>query len=164
VRGYPTDAGIGILPHLIDAPEHARWMHVPIRIAPFGEPTAFAHHGWDLVPQAPHIAGKRYVLLDGRAISYAESVLGYFRDARLATTIGGASAGANGNVNAFALPGGFSVYFTGMRVTRHDGAGQLHGIGIVPDVAVTQTVAAWRDGRDLVLERALELAARDTKP
>ena len=37
VRGYPTDAGAGILPHLIDAPEQDRWMHVPKIVGPFGQ-------------------------------------------------------------------------------------------------------------------------------
>ena len=29
------------------------------------------------------------------------------------------------------------------------------GIGVMPDIEVTQTVAAFRDGRNLVLERAV---------
>lgn len=160
LRGYPTDAGFGVLPHLIDAPERDRWMRTPIRIAPYDEPVAFERYGWDLDPKPPHFAGRRYVLQDGRALSYAESVLGYFTDLKLATTIGAASAGANGNVNMFTTPGGFTVRFTGMRVTRHDGIGSLHGIGIAPDIAVEQTAQAWRDGRDLALERTLAFEAR----
>ncbi|HJU39217.1 MAG TPA: S41 family peptidase, partial [Tahibacter sp.] len=163
LRGYPTDAGFGVLPHLVDAPERSRWMRTPIRIAPFVEPVAVERYGWDLDPRPPHVAGRRYVLQDGRALSYAESLLGYFADLELATTIGAASAGANGNINRFATPGGFTVRFTGMHVTRHDGAGRVHGIGIAPDIAVEQTARAWREGRDLALERALLLEAREER-
>lgn len=162
LRGYPRDAGVGILHHLIDAPENARWVHMPVFIEPFDQALDFEHHGWDLMPQPPHIGGVRYVLFDAGAISYAESVLGYVTDLKLATTIGSASAGANGDISPFKLPSGARIYYTGAKVTRHDGIGQVHLLGIAPQIAVTQTAQAWRQGRDLALERALELARAAT--
>ena len=96
-------------------------------------------------------------LTDGRAISYAESVLGYVKDRKLATILGSTTAGANGNVVRFTVPGGFAVTFTGMRVTRHDGRTPHHLRGVEPDVPVRPTLAGVRGGRDEVLDRAVAL-------
>jgi hypothetical protein len=158
VRGYPTDAGFGILPHLLDAPETDRWMHVAKIVGPFYETAGWQDLGWDVKPASPRIAGKVVFLTDGGAISYAESVMGYVADHRLGTIVGGTTAGTNGNVASFVTPGGFSVSFTGMRVTRHDGRSPHHLVGVNPDVAVAPTLEGLRAGRDEVLERGLAIA------
>jgi hypothetical protein len=157
VRGYPTDAGFGILPHLVDGPENDRWMHVAKIVGPFYETAGWMHFGWDLRPQSPRIAGRVVFLTDGRAISYAESVMGYVADRKLGTIVGSTTAGTNGNVASFTTPGGFNVTFTGMRVTRHDGRGQFHLVGVSPDVPVAPTPEGLRAGRDEVLERGLAI-------
>jgi C-terminal processing protease CtpA/Prc len=109
--------------------------------------------GWDLKPARPRIAGKVVFLTDDGAISYAESVMGYVADRRLGTIVGSTTAGTNRHVASFTTPGGFSVGFTGMRVTRHDGRSPHHLVGVQPDVAVTPTLEGVRTGRDEVLER-----------
>ena len=158
VRGYPLNGGMQLLPHLIDAPEQTRWLHTPIWTAPFEAPVGYESVGWDVSPRPPHIDAARYALMDGSAISFGESVLGYYSDLKLATIVGSASAGANGNIDVFNLPSGASIVFTGMKVTRHDGKGQRHLVGVLPDVKVEPISQSLREGRDIVLERALELA------
>jgi Peptidase family S41 len=158
LRGYPTDAGFGILPHLFATPESARWMHVAKIAGPFYATAGWQDFGWDVQPASPRIAGKVVFLTDGGAISYAESVMGYVGDAKLGTIVGSTTAGTNGNVASFPTPGGFSVGFTGMRVTRHDGRSPFHLVGVPPDVAVAPTIAGLRAGRDEVLERGREIA------
>jgi hypothetical protein len=155
MRGYPTDAGAMILPHLMEAPDGDRWMHVARIAGPFGQVESWQSFGWNLQPAAPHLSARRAFLTDGRAISYAESVLGYVRDRNLATIIGGPTAGANGNIVTFAVPGGFALTFTGMRVTGHDGHAQHHLVGITPDIRLDSTLDGVRAGRDELLERAL---------
>jgi hypothetical protein len=157
LRGYPTDAGAFILSHLIEAPEADRWMHVPHIAGPFGQVERWQSVGWNLEPATPHLAARRVFLTDGRAISYAESVMGYVGDRKLATIIGDVTAGANGNVAAAQLPGGFTMTFTGMRVTRHDGRTPFHLAGVTPDISLRPTLAGLRAGRDELLERALEV-------
>jgi hypothetical protein len=157
VRGYPTDAGAWLLPHLIDAPENDRWMHIAKIIGPFGQSAGWQSVGWNLQPIAPKLSGTIVFLTDGRAISYAESVMGYIHDRHLATIVGSATAGTNGNIATFTVPGGFSIVFTGMRVTGHDGSTVHHLVGVKPDVVVTPTIAGLRAGKDEVLERALSL-------
>ncbi len=157
VRGYPTDAGAMVLPYLMRESENAndRWMHVPRFAAPFGEVAGWQDFTWSLQPATPAIAGQRVFLTDGRAISYAESVMGYVRDYKLGTIIGGATAGANGNVASFSVPGGIAVTFTGMRVTRHDGTTRYHTAGVAPEIALEPTLAGIRAGTDELLARAL---------
>ena len=160
IRGYPTDAGAAILPYLMPAAEDSatdRWMHVPRIAGPFGQIVDWQSVTWNVKPATPHIAARRVFLTDGRAISYAESVMGHVRDHRLGTIVGGATAGANGNVAGFNVPGGFAIMFTGMRVTRHDGRTPFHMAGVSPDVPMEPTLAGIRAGQDEVLERALSL-------
>jgi hypothetical protein len=157
LRGYPTEAGAQILPHLIGTSEADRWMHVNKIIGPNGESAGWESFGWNLKPQNPRVGGKIVFLTDGRAISYAESVLGYVADRKLGTIVGGATAGANGNVAAFVVPGGFRILFTGMRVTGHDGQRPHHLVGVKPDVPMEPTLAGLRTGRDDVLDRAVAL-------
>ena len=155
LRGYPTDAGFALLPHLVDAPENDRWMHVARIVGPFGQVDGWDSIGWNLKPATPRISGKVVFMTDGRAISYAESVLGYIADRKLGTIVGATTAGTNGNVATFPVPGGFTIAFTGMRVTGHDGKAPLHLVGIKPDISVAPTIAGLRAGRDEVLERAV---------
>jgi hypothetical protein len=164
LRGYPTDAGAGILAHLLSEPEHDRWMHIDRLVGPFGRIGGVVDLGWDESPKAPRIAARRVFLTDGRAISYAESVMGYIADRRLATIIGAPTAGTNGNVAMFEVPGGFRVGFTGMRVTRHDGTSRRHLIGIAPDVPLVPTLDGLRRGRDELLEQAIVVINRPPSP
>ncbi len=158
LRGYPGDAGSGLLPHLLDTPETDRWMHVARIVGPFGKVAGWNGFGWDVAPAKPRIGGTVVFLTDARAISYAESVMGYVADHKLGSIVGSATAGTNGNVAAFGTPSGFRVSFTGMRVTGHDGKAPFHLVGVKPDVPVTPTVEGLRAGRDEVLERGLAIA------
>ena len=155
LRGYPNESGFAILGYLLSTSEKDRWMHVARFTGPFGQNAGWESFGWDRVPQSPRLTGKIVFLTDGRAISYAESVMGYIRDLKLATIVGSTTAGANGNVITFPVPGDFSIGFTGMKVTRHDGSSAFHLAGVSPDIPVAPTIAGARSGRDEVLERGI---------
>ena len=114
------------------------------------EPRSFIKFNWMgmMQPQQPYLGDIPTVFLtDGRAISYAESFMGYVKHYELATIMGQPTAGPNGNVNILHLPGDFYVTFTGMRVVQHDGS-RLHGVGFAPDVLLERTVAGVRRGED----------------
>jgi hypothetical protein len=163
LRGYPSDAGSRILRHLLAEPEQSRWMHLPRIAEPFGKIAGWQALGWDLSPASPRIAGKLAFLTDARAISYAESVMGYVEGLRLGAIVGAPTAGTNGNVNGFSLPSGMKLGFTGMRVTRHDGSA-FHLAGVRPTVPIEPTLAGVRAGKDEVLERALAVVGAEEKP
>jgi C-terminal processing protease CtpA/Prc len=74
--------------------------------------------------------------------------------------VGETTAGANGNVNPFQLPGGYRVTWTGMKVLKHDDSPH-HLVGIAPTVPCTRTLAGVRAGRDEQLEKALEVVRGD---
>jgi C-terminal processing protease CtpA/Prc len=98
--------------------------------------------------------GETVMLIDERAISQAEHT-GLFLEAAAGTEfVGEPSAGANGDVTTFPLPGGIWVGFTGHDVRHADGR-QLQRVGLQPDVPVAPTLEGLRAGRDEVLERAL---------
>lgn len=157
LRGYPTSAAMEILRHLIDEPRTSPQWHVPVVTNPLQGPLRFDRlPGWNLLPADPYLSASKVFLTDGRAISYAESVMGIIEAYELATIVGQPTAGTNGNINVTGLPGGITVTWTGMKVLKHDGA-RHHGAGIVPDIPVELTRAGVAEGRDEVLERALEV-------
>jgi C-terminal processing protease CtpA/Prc len=119
---------------------------------------------WSIVPQAPRFTRNIAFITDGSAISYAESVLGTVRGNRLAEIVGAPTAGANGNITTFRLPGGYRIVWTGMRVTNQDGS-QHHLVGVAPTIPASRTVAGVQAGRDELLEKALQVVeARMTTP
>jgi C-terminal processing protease CtpA/Prc len=89
--------------------------------------------------------------------SQAEYTIMMFQGAagRRVTVIGGSTAGADGNVTAVRLPGGYSTYFSGLEVLYPDGA-QTQQTGIRIDIKVEPTVAALKQGKDEMLERAIQ--------
>jgi C-terminal processing protease CtpA/Prc len=109
-------------------------------------------------PIVPRFKGKIAFITDGRAISYAESIMGIVEYYKLGAIVGEPTAGTNGNINPFALPGGYTVIFTGMKVLKHDGS-QHHGIGIQPTVVVHRTLAGVTAGRDEMLDRAVQIVS-----
>ncbi len=159
LRGYPSKISPIILNHLSD---HfftsARW-NVPVITRPDRQGWEWETSGWFEQPVAPRFPGKIAFVTDGRAISYAESYMGIVEAYHLGEIVGGPTAGTNGNVNPFALPGGYRVVWTGMKVTKHDGS-RHHGVGIRPTVPVSRTIQGVAAGRDELLEKAIEVVSR----
>ncbi|MCP4659867.1 MAG: hypothetical protein GY856_31070, partial [bacterium] len=161
LRGYPRLSTI-VIAHLIDEPvSSARW-NVPVVTRPDREDMTFDFSNWWVMPEAPRLTAKVAFLTDGRAISYAETYLGIIEHYRLAEIVGSPTAGTNGNVNPFTLPGAYWVAWTGMQVLKHDGS-RHHGVGIQPTILVARTRRGVAEGRDEVLERALEVVSTATE-
>lgn len=102
----------------------------------------------------PRYAGKIVILVNARTQSAAEHHTMAFRAAPGAVVIGSPTAGADGNVSRFELPGGEWTRFSGIGVFYPDKR-PTQRIGIVPDIIATPTREGIREGRDEVLERAL---------
>ncbi len=157
LRGYPK-GNHGVISHLLSCKDTSdAWMQVPQIVYPDREGIwGFAEFGWQMEPKEPRIQGKVVFLTNGSAISYAESFMGLVEGYKLGDIVGQPTAGTNGNVNPFDLPGGYSFWWTGMKVLKHDGS-QHHLIGIQPTVPLERTLKAVREGRDEYIEKALEL-------
>jgi C-terminal processing protease CtpA/Prc len=156
LRGYPN-SNHRLISHLLKEKDEDSWMWVPQIIYPDYENVTYDPRGWHMKPLNPHLTAKIVFITNGKAISYAESFMGYIEHYKLATIVGEPTAGTNGNVNPFTLPGGYKVIWTGMRVLKHDGS-QHHGVGIIPDVPVQRTIKGVKAGRDEFLEKAIEIA------
>jgi C-terminal processing protease CtpA/Prc len=157
-RGYPNGTHL-VLPHLTDSPMQSAIWRIPRTIRPdrIG-PAEWDESGrWNMPPLQPRLKGRMVFLIGSGAISYAESVMGIVEAYHLGELVGEATAGCNGNINRFALPGGIEASWTGMRVLKHDGSEHM-GVGIKPSVPVALTIAGIRSGRDEVLERGVEIA------
>jgi C-terminal processing protease CtpA/Prc len=163
LRGYPRN-NHAVIGHLLSAKDSDEWMMVPQIVYPDRERIAgYQKHGWSVAPLAPHIKGKVAFITGPMAISYAESVMGFVEHYKLGDIVGQPTAGANGNVNPFDLPGGFSLTWTGMKVVRHDGS-QQHLIGIRPTMPAERTIEGVRRGRDEPFEAALRLVSKPAPP
>jgi C-terminal processing protease CtpA/Prc len=161
-RGYPK-SNHDLLRHFMKTDDTtSAWMQIPQIMYPDYEKVTFARHNWTsfMKAQKPYLGDKKLIyIIDGSAISYAESCLGYVEGYKLATIIGQPSAGTNGNVNPFRLPGDYMVAWTGMKVVKHNGS-QHHNVGIKPDIYVNKTIQGVKEGRDEFLEKAFEIARK----
>jgi C-terminal processing protease CtpA/Prc len=156
LRGYPRRVSPDLLGHLTDRPvTSARW-NIPIITRPDRRGMTFAFSNWTVAPRTPRLRAKIAFVTDGRAISYAETYLGIIEHYKLAEIAGEPTAGTNGNINFLTLPGGYRVVWTGMKVLKHDGS-RHHGVGIRPTVPVSRTLRGIAEGRDELLERAIEV-------
>jgi C-terminal processing protease CtpA/Prc len=155
-RGYPK--GFDFLDHLSDQRMQSAIWQVPITTKPDRLGAAeYDTSRWHVSPKAPRLKGHLIFLIDGRAISAAETAMGIVEAHRLADIVGEPTAGTNGNVNPFTVPGGYVLSWTGMRVLKHDGS-RHHGVGILPTHPVARTIKGITERRDEILEKALELA------
>ena len=103
--------------------------------------------------------GKLIVLVNEVAISNAEFQAMAFKAGNNTTIIGSTTAGADGNVSGIMLPGGLRTAISGIGVYYPDGT-QTQRVGIVPDIWVEPTIEGIRQGRDELLEKAIEIIYR----
>jgi hypothetical protein len=157
LRGYPKD-NHAVIQHLLRADDQSKeWMQVARIVRPDQERlVGWEKRGWGLTQQTPRIQGRVAFITGPQAISYAESFMSFIEHYKLGEIVGQPTAGTNGNINKFPVPGGFEVVFTGMKVLKHDGS-QLFHVGIRPTVPVEPTIAGVRSGRDEALEAALRV-------
>jgi C-terminal processing protease CtpA/Prc len=158
IRGYPRGTAWSIAPHINTkgAKIGAVFRRAQVSGASTFEESASGFYFEQPLPSSdkPKYTGKTVALIDDRAISQSEHTCLFFEAANDTTFIGTATAGANGDVTNFFLPGGFRVSFTGHDVRHADGR-QLQRVGIQPHIRVQPTIDGLRGGRDEVLERAI---------
>ena len=100
--------------------------------------------------------GKVIILVNEVTQSQAEYTAMAFRVAPRATVIGSTTAGADGNVSAFRLPGGISTMISGIGVYYPDGR-ETQRVGIIPDIEVKPTIEGIISNKDELLLKAIEI-------
>lgn len=96
-------------------------------------------------------------LADASNISQFEDAYDYMRYIGAGIIVGSPTGGCTGRINVLSLPSGNEVTFTGVKVFSSLGPqGYFYGVGIRPDVFAEETLRDIRNGRDAVLEKALQ--------
>lgn len=103
--------------------------------------------------------GKIAVLVNEKTISASEFATMLYRAIDNVTIIGSTTAGADGDISRIVLPGGLSTNFSGIGVLYPNGD-ETQRVGIVPDIKVEPSIKAIKEGKDEVLEKALEHLSR----
>lgn len=100
--------------------------------------------------------GKVMILMNERSQSQSEFTVMSLRNAPNAKVIGSDSIGTDGNVASFSLPGGVNTLITGVGIYNPDKS-QTQRIGIKPDIYIEPTIQGIKEGRDELLEKAIEI-------
>jgi C-terminal processing protease CtpA/Prc len=157
IRNYPGNGVYSLIPMLLKAPAETTITYNMDMLRPDQENIRYSPNVVRKEPGVQHLPGKIYFLTDVAAQSHPETFLGLLRGFHLGTFVGRPTSGANGGISYVPLQSGFSVSYSGMLVKNADGS-RHHALGIQPDVLVTPTLASVRQGQDLILETALQLA------
>jgi C-terminal processing protease CtpA/Prc len=100
--------------------------------------------------------GKVVILVNEESQSSAEFHAMAYRVHPNAIVLGSTTAAADGNVSQIVLPGGITTMISGIGIYYPDGR-ETQRIGIVPDIELKPTIKGIKEGRDEVLERALQI-------
>lgn len=101
--------------------------------------------------------GKIILLVNGESLSRSEFTAMAFQTADNVITVGNQTAGADGDVVVFEYMGGFRTAISGNGILYPDGS-QTQRKGVKIDVEVKPTINGLIQGRDEILDRAIELA------
>ena len=100
--------------------------------------------------------GKVMILMNERSQSQSEFTVMSLRNAPNAKVIGSDSIGTDGNVASFSLPGGVNTLITVVGIYNPDKS-QTQRVGIKPDIYIEPTIQGVKEGRDELLEKAIEI-------
>jgi hypothetical protein len=159
LRGYPKGTAWSIAPYLDcgPGPTPAAAFERPILVGGEVQPDRRMRFLQYLpTAEVSHYRGRTIMLLDAGAISQAEYTGMFFRAANGTTFVGSPTAGANGDVTTHGLPDGLWMHFTGQAVAFPDNR-PLQRVGLEPDLHVEPSIEGIRQGRDEILDAALEM-------
>jgi C-terminal processing protease CtpA/Prc len=103
-----------------------------------------------------YFKGKVVILINEISQSSAEFHTMAYRVNPNSTVIGSTTAGADGNVSQFYLPGGISTMISGIGVYYPDGK-ETQRIGIVPNIELKPTIQGITKEQDELINRAIEI-------
>lgn len=103
--------------------------------------------------------GKVILLVNEVSLSLSEFTAMAFQTADNVTTIGSQTAGADGESTKIEYLGGFRTAISGTGIFYPDGS-ETQRKGVKIDIIVKPTIKGITEGRDEVLEKAIELASK----
>lgn len=153
-RGYPTWEFDKILAHFIYEPKSYNCFYTPITRFPFRQRVEYIAEDGILEPAEPYLSVPTVYLINDITMSWGETIMMIVKGCGIGTVIGTPSCGTNGDVTLYRSPM-FWFNLTGLRAVNADGS-RHHGVGVVPDIEVTETFEGYRAGRDEILEAGLD--------
>ena len=158
MRGYPYTSGVwsDVIGHLIEKPIKGPVFRINQSIYPNRESVTYYQLRNEILPMKPLITGKVVYLSYAGSISQPEYILGHIKDNQVAEIVGQPTAGADGNIQKFSIPGNFIERYTAAIVLNADRS-QTHLIGIQPTVPIERTIEAVKRGEDEYITKALEI-------
>lgn len=158
IRNYPNGTMWPLLPYLYDN----RIFHSAITFPVTSYPGVYEweDHYLGASNNRPTYQGQIRILFNEVTQSQAEFTIMGLEQHPGALKIGSQTSGADGNTHYVDLPGEIRTYFTGLGIYYPDKT-PTQRIGIVPDIEVLQTIQGIRDGRDELLEVAMNCDLTD---
>lgn len=155
LRNYPSDFPLyGLSSYLM--PNNIPF--VKFSKGSIENPGLFTYSGTSSVGRnnKKYYKGKIVIIINEITQSSSEYHAMAYRVHPNAVVIGSTTAGADGNVSEFYLPGGLRTMISGIGIYYPDGAGTQR-VGIVPDIEIKPTINGIKEGRDELLEKAISL-------
>lgn len=104
--------------------------------------------------------GRLVILIDEHTISQGETTAMSLRNTPNSIVLGRPSAGANGDVRVFILPGNIKTTMSGLGVYYPDKK-PIQRIGVQPDIYMQPTIEGIKEGRGEFIEKAIEIIKED---
>jgi len=156
LRCYPKD--VSVIDHLSAYLMSNRATFVKFACGSIIHPGAFTYKrgfNWTGKNNKQYYKGKVAILINEITQSHAEFSAMAYRMAPNAKLFGSPTAGADGNVSYIDLPGDIKTVISGIGIYYPDGR-ETQRVGILPDVEVKPTIKGIKEGRDEILEKAIE--------
>jgi len=156
VRNYPRY--VRFLNYFLKHPvEIKNNMLTQISMKPDQKDLEYNRFGWSFLEPSPfQFTAKAVFLTNGIALSRAETLMSIVKHYKIGTIIGSATSGTNGGMIETNLLADFYFSFTGTRYSNADGSTH-HTVGVLPDIELKPTIKGIREGRDELVEKALEI-------
>jgi hypothetical protein len=154
VRNYPHETLWTLVDYFFEDPLHIANFKRPDRNYPG---TFFWDEEWIGEGTSNPIRKKTIILFNEETLSQAEYTCMGLEQIPGAIKIGSTTAAGDGNISYIRLPGGFRAMASFLGVFYPDYT-PTQRIGIIPDYYVLPTIQGIREGRDEVLEFALNCA------
>ncbi len=128
----------------------------PEIVSPDHQNMKFEDRTWWVQPSGDYFQTKTVLLIGANTVSAGETWAQIFSFNKMGDLVGEPTAGTNGDINQIKLPGNFTVTFTGLKTLNQDDS-QFHGIGVQPTYPVSPTIQGIAEGRDEILDFAVNL-------
>ncbi|MDR0230818.1 MAG: peptidase S41 [Dysgonamonadaceae bacterium] len=157
LRGYPTRQNVKgywnfyyLYPHPIEFVKFTHGSAVMPGLFIFSESLKIGAENTN------YYKGKKVLLVDEWTASHAEFMAMKYQCSPNTIIIGSTTVGADGDVSRISLPGGLQTAISGIGVYYPDGK-ETQRIGIIPNIEIKSTIKGIREGRDELLEKAIEI-------